>query len=431
MKNPVVQNAKWIIGCRILQALLQLAIGMLTARYLGPSNYGLINYASSIVAFAVPVMQLGLQSTLVQEYVERPEREGEILGTGLVMNLISGTACVVGVTAFAMAASRGEKTTVLVCALYSTSLLFQTMELSQYWFQARLLSKYSSLAMLAGYLAASGYRVFLLVTGKSVLWFALSHGVEYGISGGILLLQYRRLGEGKPRFRASVAKALLARSRYYIPAAMMVTLFQNTDHVMLKLMAGDGANGLYTCAAVCTGLTSFLFNAILDALRPVVLASRKESKAAFEAHMVRLYALFHVLALAQSIGFTLLAEPIVGLLYGAAYAQAVPVLRIMVWNTAFSCMGAVRNLWILAQERHSVLWRINLGGALMNASLNALMIPLWGAWGAAFASVLTQAFTNFLVGFGMPSMRENQKLLLKSLHPRSIADLFSRSNRRN
>lgn len=424
MKNPVVGNAKWIIGIRILQALLQLAIGMLTARYLGPSDYGLIHYAASIVAFAVPVMQLGLPSTLVQEYVRQPQREGEILGTGLLMSLISGAACVVGVTAFSLAASRGEETTVLVCALYSAGLLFQSMEMAQYWFQAKLLSKYSSLALLAGYLAAAGYRIFLLVTGKSVLWFALSHGVEYGISGGILLAQYRRLSAQKPRFHAAAAKALLKRSRYYIPAAMMVTLFQNTDHVMLKLMAGDGANGLYTCAAVCTGLSSFLFQAILDSVRPVVLASRKKSKTEFEKHMIRLYAGFHILAFAQSVGFTLLAEPIVGLLYGAAYAGAVPVLRILVWNTAFSCMGAVRNVWILAEEHHSILWKINLGGAVMNVALNALMIPLWGAWGAAFASVLTQVFANFLIGFALPVMKENQRLLLKSLHPRSIRELL-------
>ena len=77
----VFNNAKWIIGCKIIQSLIQLIVGMLTARYLGPSNYGLINYAAAVVAFAVPVMQLGLQSTLVQEYVERPKEEGQTLGT--------------------------------------------------------------------------------------------------------------------------------------------------------------------------------------------------------------------------------------------------------------------------------------------------------------------------------------------------------------
>ena len=72
-KNKTVQNAKWIIGCKIVQSLLQLVVGMLSARYLGPSNYGLISYAASVVAFMVPVMQLGMSATLVQEYLNTPE----------------------------------------------------------------------------------------------------------------------------------------------------------------------------------------------------------------------------------------------------------------------------------------------------------------------------------------------------------------------
>ena len=49
---------------------------MLSARYLGPSNFGLINYAVSVVAFAVPIMQLGLPNILVQEMVEANDSEG-------------------------------------------------------------------------------------------------------------------------------------------------------------------------------------------------------------------------------------------------------------------------------------------------------------------------------------------------------------------
>jgi hypothetical protein len=50
---------------------------MMTARYLGPSNFGVINYAASIVAFVLPVMQLGINSVLVQELVKNPEEEGK------------------------------------------------------------------------------------------------------------------------------------------------------------------------------------------------------------------------------------------------------------------------------------------------------------------------------------------------------------------
>ena len=87
-QHKAIRNAGWIIGCRIIQSLLQLAVGMLTARYLGPENYGLISYGASIVAFALPIAQLGLSATLVQEYVENREMVGEIFGTGIGLNLV-------------------------------------------------------------------------------------------------------------------------------------------------------------------------------------------------------------------------------------------------------------------------------------------------------------------------------------------------------
>ena len=76
MKNSVFKNAGWIIGCKIVQSLLNLVIGLITARYLGPSNYGVLSYVSSVVAFTMPLMQLGLRHTLVKEFVRSPEHEG-------------------------------------------------------------------------------------------------------------------------------------------------------------------------------------------------------------------------------------------------------------------------------------------------------------------------------------------------------------------
>ena len=68
-EKQVFNNAKWIIICKIAQSILQLIIGMISARYLGPANYGIISYAGSIVAFALPIMKLGLDATLVHELV--------------------------------------------------------------------------------------------------------------------------------------------------------------------------------------------------------------------------------------------------------------------------------------------------------------------------------------------------------------------------
>ena len=168
-----VNNAMWIIGCKIVQSLLNVLVTMLTARYFGPAKYGVINYAASIVAFMLPFMKLGFTSTLVQEFVDYPEKEGQTLGTALVMNVISSFVCMLGVVLFASIVNKGETLTITVCALYSINLLFQALEMSQFWFQAKLLSKYTSLTMLLAYIIVALYRIYLLITLKSIYWFAI------------------------------------------------------------------------------------------------------------------------------------------------------------------------------------------------------------------------------------------------------------------
>ncbi len=87
--NIVAKNASWIIACRIAQAVFALLINMLTARYLGPSKYGIITYASSLTAFILPVVQLGFNNTLVLEVVTKPESEGSTMGISMFLSFCS------------------------------------------------------------------------------------------------------------------------------------------------------------------------------------------------------------------------------------------------------------------------------------------------------------------------------------------------------
>ena len=421
--RKVFNNAKWIVLCRIGQSLLQLLIGMITARYLGPAQYGLIGYAGSVTAFALPLMQLGLQSTLIQEMIETPEEEGKIMGTALMMDLISGLFCMGMVCLFVTVANPGETETLIVCALYSISLLVRALELMQQWFQYKLASKYSSIVMLMAYIAVSAYKIFLLATAKSIYWFALVNALDYGISGAALIVIYRRIGGQKLTFAWPMVKRLFRRSKYYILAAMMVTVFQNTDHVMLKMISGDAENGFYTAAVTCTVICQFVYTAITDSMRPVILECKKNGSAEYEKNVSRLYGITTYMALAQGIAFSLLAKLIVSVLYGAEYAAAVPVLRIIVWQIGFSFMGSVRNMWILAEGKQQLVWKLNLCGAVLNVAGNALLIPQWGACGAAMASLATQCFTNFVLGFVIKPLRPNNHLLLKGLNPRVVGEI--------
>ena len=65
MQNKVVKNASWIIGVRIIQAILAFVISSLTARYLGPSNFGVLGY---------PVNAMGTSKAMMEKVIVAKSR---------------------------------------------------------------------------------------------------------------------------------------------------------------------------------------------------------------------------------------------------------------------------------------------------------------------------------------------------------------------
>ena len=404
-------------------------IGMLTARYLGPSNYGLLSYASSIVAFVVPIMNLGLNNILVQEVTNNPDEEGRIFGTSLILSVVSAFACIFGVSTYTFLVDANEPTTNWVVILYSVLLIFQALELMQYWFQAKLLSKYMSIASLLAYIFVATYKITLLVKGASIYYFAISNSIDYFLIAIFLILAYKKLGGQHLSFSKDTALRMLSSSKHYIIADLMVTIFAQTDRIMLKLILNEEAVGYYSAAVTCACITSFVFVAIIDSMRPSIFAYKKAGDLErYEKGISRTYCIIIYLALGQCVLMTVFAKIIIVVLYGGAFEPSVITLRIVVWFTTFSYMGAVRNIWILGEGKQKYLWIINFGGAITNIVLNATLIPVFGVNGAAFASLATQFFTNVIMNVIVRPLKYNNHLMWKGLNPNLIIELI-KSNR--
>lgn len=429
IKNKIAINAGWIVLCKIIQAVLNLIVTMIMARNLGPSNYGLINYAISVVTFFVPIMQLGLNSTLVNEFVINPDDEGKIIGTSFVLSSISSIFCIIGIYGFSIIANKSEKQTTIVCLLYSTQLFFYGLEMIQYWFQSKLYSKYTSIVMLIAYAIVAIYKVYTILFLKSIYMLALAETVNYCIISLVLIIIYKSLNGKKIVPSLKQAKKLFSRSRYYIVSTMMVMIFNQTDKVMLKLMANDAATGYYSAGVTCATMTSFVFVAIIDSFRPTIFEAKLKSQTLFENRMTSLYTIIIYFSLLQSLAITLLAKPIIYIMYGKKYFNSINALRIIVWFTTFSYLGTVRNIWILAEEHQKYMWVINFSGALANVIINYILIPPFGIIGASVASLITQVFTNVIIGYIIKPIRQNNHLMIRALNLsnfyKNLKDLYN------
>lgn len=424
LKKRIIANAGWIIACKIVQAVASVVVSILTARCLGPSNFGIINYAASLVSFCTPIMQLGLTNVIVQELTDNPKQDGKIVGTATLLNIISSVFCIGGITVFSLFANANSPVTILVCSLYSLMLLFQAFELVQYWFQAKLLSKYSSISSLVAYLVMTIYKIVLLVLGKDVVWFSISYSIDYLIISIILFVIYKKKGGGKLGLSKELAIKMFNKGKYYIVAGLMVNIFAQSDRIMIKHMLGDDYTGYYSAASTLATMSSFVFAAIIDTMRPVIFEAKKQQLSSYHLNIKRLYSIVIYLSLLQSLFMTVFSDYIVKFMYGSDYAPSSSALKIIVWFTTFSYLGAVRNIWMLSEEKQKYLLIINTSGAATNIGLNFLLIPIMGINGAALASLITQFFTNVIMGWIIPPIWENNTLMIKSLNPVYIWDML-------
>ena len=57
-KMRFLNNTSWMLAQQIYSMILSLVVGSLSARYLGPSNYGLLSYGSSLISLFTMISSL-------------------------------------------------------------------------------------------------------------------------------------------------------------------------------------------------------------------------------------------------------------------------------------------------------------------------------------------------------------------------------------
>lgn len=413
--RPATRNAAWLIGGRILRLVIDLTVGLITARYLGPARYGLISYAGAYTAFFAPLCGLGINAVLVKELVDGSHPEGHILGTALGLQLLAGGLSVPLIAGVSAVVDAGETTTRLVVLLSSLRLLLQSFEVLSCWFKAKLRAQVIALAGLVAYGVAAAYRVYLLVTGRSVVYFALAPLLDAACTAGLLLVAYRRQGGGSLWPSRRYARELLSKSYHFILPGLMVAVYGQADRILLKHIVSETELGYYTTAMTVSTAWCFVLSAIIESASPAILSAFHTSRAEFLRRNRQLYACVFYLSVAVSLLLTLFGEPAVRLLYGEEYLPAVAPLRVLTWGTAFSYLGVARNLWVVSLERQACLKYVYVASAVLDLLLDLLLIPVWGATGAALAFLAAQLLSTLLLPFCIPSLRDNARLMLSAV----------------
>ena len=407
-------NTMWDIGGKVFQMMLTLVVGMLTARYLGPSNYGIIGETASYVSFFSVICQLGFTSTAVKEIMDNKDRQGEILGTTIFFRICTSLISSVAITCLLYILKDGDQVIVWVAFLQSLSLVFQSFDMIHYWYQSRLETQVSVKIQSLAYVIMAAYKIAILALGKSVEWFAFSTALEAAVVGVALVWVYRKGKGQKLSISISAGKEVLKRSYHFILSGLMVTIYGEMDKIMLGEMLSETAVGFYTAATKISTMWGFVLTALINSSRPVIISSKSVSNELYIKQNKRLYAAIIWIGIAAGLGITVLGKWMILLMYGQEYLPATSSLQISAWYTMFAMLGTARGIWIVCEDKSKYV-KYYLGiGAVINVILNYLLIPAFGPGGAAAATLLTQIFTAVLAPAMFKETRPYTKYVMEA-----------------
>lgn len=409
------RSSVWLILEKIFSLGLSLFITMFLARYLAPQQFGELNYLISLAALLAPISALGLNSIITREVVERPEKTNLIIGTCISLRFFS--SLVISVIAVVVSWFYFPKEQWLGFAILLSGQIFQLLLVFDFWIQAELLNRTAAKARSFVLLFMSLVKLFGIWQGYTLIYFIIATAIEMALSciGLAMIFQLKTNAINKLKVNKIEAEHLLKQSWWLLLSGMAAIIYLKIDQVMLGWLSSVQEVGIYAVAAKLSEVWYFFPIAIVASYFPQLISLRKNNNRAYQEQLQKLCDLLCMSAVVLALTTQLLASWGIPLLFGNEYAPSVNVLVIHIWAGVFIFMRALLSKWLISENllKYSLLTQVL--GAAMNILGNLILIPYYGAIGAAIATITGYTVASYVALFLHKDTWPMAKIMTKSL----------------
>ncbi len=388
-------------GKRILKNFLSLTVANLISRLIGfvtiaylarvldVSGFGQISFAQAIIAYFTLLSNLGLKTFGVRELARDKAHIKKYVNNILTLRIVLAIMSFGLLLVFLTFINKPADYKALI-AFYGLSLF--PLALSLDWvFQGIERMEFIALANITRSLAYAGL-VFLFINSSSkvlsVPFFALV--ASFIMITPLIYSFVKNYGWFSFSFNWPIWKLFLTKALPMGFSSIMIQIYYNLDTIMLGFMKGDNVVGWYNAAYKIIFFILPLSGILIQSIFPLMSKYYKESREKLSLLVNTSAKLLTSVAIPLGIGGTILAKPIMNLIYGPQYENGVIAFQILIWTVAviFISVNFGNSLMACDGERK---YAIGVGiGAGTNILLNALLIPRFSLVGAAIATLATE-----------------------------------------
>lgn len=394
--HNAIKNTTWLFADNILRMGLGIFVSIWVTRYLGPEQFGQLNYAVSFVSLFSTMALLGLDGIVIRNLVREPERDNEILGTAFILKLFGAIVTIGLIFVAVFILSPTDNLTRTLIGITSLGLLFQSFGIIDFYFQSQIKSKFIAYSKSAAFLLCSFIKVMLIIYDAPLQSFAWIGVMEICLGSVGLLVAYRAYGKRFTTWRSHISTAsnLLKDSWPLIFTDLVITIYMRVDKVFVGEIAGNRELGMYAVAAMLAEALYFIPLSISSTLFPGIVACKDTNEELFQERLQRFYNIMAFSGYAVAIPTTFIANWAVPVLFGSAYTRAGNMLIGLSWASVFINLSLARSYYLTTMNWARLHFITDFLGCTISILLNIILIPRYGGMGAVIASCISYWFAS-------------------------------------
>jgi len=410
------QNIGYILLGKIIKLVVTFTVGIALIRYLGPEQFGLLSYAMSFVFLFYALADLGLDYIIIRELVKSKDKD-EILGSGFLLKIIGSLFALITIFVIINIMNL-EFYSKLIISIISIGMLFRTFDIIDFYFQSEVLAKYIVYAQVSSLVLTSILYLYFIYLKLPLIHFAYIVFFETVFTGFGLLICYKLKTKRHISWKVNFdkMKGLLSDSWPLILTIVAISIYMRIDQVMIKAILNVTAVGYYSVAVNIAEMFYIIPVILTSALFPAIINAKLKGEKLYYDRLQKLFVALFWIALGIAIFISIIAKPLISVLYGPKYSESVGVLSLLIWASIFVFLGVGRSQWMISENLQLFSMFYQISGAVLNILLNMFLIPAYGIQGAAIATIISQFIASVLTSLFSKKTRKIFSLQIGSIN---------------
>ena len=185
-------------------------------------------------------------------------------------------------------------------------------------------------------------------------------------------------------------KDLLRFSLPLIPTTVCWLITDLSDRYMVTYFCGDHINGIYSAAYKIPTIVNLISGIFMQAWQFSAVAQSSDEEAC-KSFYSEVFRGFLSVIMIGAAGLILLSRFLSGFLLNSAYFEAWQFMPTLLCATALEAIVSFLATVYMVRKKSMHSFLTAMVGTLLNIALNLLLIPTWGALGAAVATLASYA----------------------------------------